>query len=225
MFSYDLKCKINKAHWACLSFSFPKTHSWFLLKRLFCFSREIAGPVKSSYFKHCTTEHTELLTNILKYAKNKQQQLVVMLFDLKNAWEVHHNLIKNVLKYHHIPPSIINFINSLYSDYFILITTKDFITNLIKVNCGVLQRDCLLPLIFNLCVNTLIKSIENKKVGYLGYILDRILSPHYCFQSADDTAIITALEGDNQLLFNLFTKWTSWADYTMISATALVWKS
>ena len=77
-----------------------------------------------------TIEHTELLTNILKHAKNKQQQLIVSVFDLKNAFgEAHHNLIKTDLKCHHIPPCIINLINSLYSDYFISITTKDFITN------------------------------------------------------------------------------------------------
>ena len=103
--------------------------------------------------------------------------------------------------------------NSLYSDYFISITTKDFITNPIKVNHGVLQGDCLSQLIFNLCINTLIKSIENKKVGCLGrYVLDKILIPRHWFQFADDTAIITALEGNNQLLCNVFTKWTSWAD-------------
>ena len=101
-----------------------------------------------------TIEHTELLTNYLKQAKSKQRQLVVTLFDLKNAFgEVHHNLIKNVLKYHHIPPSIINLVNSLYSDYFISIITKDFITNPIKVSRGVLQGECFSPLIFNLCVN------------------------------------------------------------------------
>ena len=116
-----------------------------------------------------TIEHTELLTNVLKHVKNKQQQLVVTLFDLKNAvGEAHHNLIKTVLKYHHIPPSIINLINSLYSDYFITITAKDFITNPIKFNGGVLQGDCLSPLILNLCLNTLIKSIKNEKVGCLG---------------------------------------------------------
>ena len=109
-----------------------------------------------------TIEHTELLTNILKHAKNKQQQLIVSVFYLKNAFgEAHHNLIKTDLKCHHIPPCIINLINSLYSDYFISITTKDFITNPIKVNCGFLQGDCLSPLLFNLCVNTLIMSIES----------------------------------------------------------------
>ena len=61
-------------------------------------------------------------------------------------------------------------------------------------------------------MNTLIKSIEHEEVSCLGYVLDKILSPPHWFQFAGDTAIITALEGDNQLLCNIFTKWTSWAD-------------
>ena len=122
-------------------------------------------------------------------------------------------LIKNLIKkYDHISPSIINLINRLYSDYFISITAKDFITNPSKFNRGVLQGDCLSPLIFNLCVNTLIKSIEDEKVGCLGCVLDKTLSPGHWYQFADYTAIITALEGDNQLLCNVFTKWTSWTD-------------
>ena len=43
----------------------------------------------------------------------------------------------------------------------------------------------------------------------LGNILDKI---RHWFQIADDTAITTALEGYNQLLCNVFTKWTSWTD-------------
>ena len=158
-------------------------------------------------------EHTELLSCILKEAKTKQRQLVVTLFDLKNAFgEVHHNLIKSVLKYHNIPTSVIDLINSLYSDYSISITTKDFVTNPIKVKRGVLQGDCLSPLIFNLCMNTLIKSIKSEKISCLGYVLDKILTPRHWLQFADDTAIVTSLQEDNQLLCNVFSKWCSWAD-------------
>ena len=35
------------------------------------------------------------------------------------------------------------------------------------------------------------------------------------FKFADDTAIVTALEQDNQLLCNAFTKWSSWADLSI----------
>ena len=58
-------------------------------------------------------------------------------------------------------------------------------------------------------MNTHIKSIESKKIGCLGYVLDKILSPCHWFQFADDTAIITALEEDNQLIDNVFTKWAN----------------
>ena len=61
-------------------------------------------------------------------------------------------------------------------------------------------------------MNILIKSIENEKFGCLGYVSDKILSPCHWFQFADNTAIITALEGDNQLLCSVVTKWTSWAN-------------
>ena len=53
-------------------------------------------------------------------------------------------------------------------------------------------------------MNTLIKSI-----GCLGYVLDKIFSPRHWFQFTDNTAIITTLEEDNQLLCNV---WTSSAD-------------
>ena len=44
------------------------------------------------------------------------------------------------------------------------------------------------------------------------YIYKGCLRPKHWFQFADDTAIVTALEKDSQLLCNIFIKWTSWAD-------------
>ena len=41
---------------------------------------------------------------------------------------------------------------------------------------------------------------------------NRALSPKHCFQFADDTAIVTALERDKQLLCNAFLKCSMWAD-------------
>ena len=61
--SYDSNCKIKGAHWACISYSDPQTNSWFLdlfvvIKKLMCFSREIAGQVKIPYFKHWCIVYT-----------------------------------------------------------------------------------------------------------------------------------------------------------------------
>ena len=63
--------------------------------------------------------------------------------------EVHHNLIQSVLGYHHIPHHISNIINSLYTDFQTSIITSKFYTPFIHVGRGVLQGDCLSPLLFN----------------------------------------------------------------------------
>ena len=163
-----------------------------------------------------TVEHTELLSHLVKHARKKQKQLVVTLLDLKNAFgEVHHELIKKILKYHHIPDEVISLVTSLYTDFVVSISTDEFTTNPIVVNRGVLQGDSLSPLLFNLIVNTLIQTIKNKKIECLGYSYHEALRPKHWFQFADDTAIVTALEQDNQLLCNAFTKWSSWADLSI----------
>ena len=103
-------------------------------------------------------------------------------------------------------------VRSLYDGFKISVAGDGYITNPIRVDRGVLQGDSLSPLLFNMCVNTLINTIEDKRIKCMGYIAEKILSPCHWFQFADDTAIVTALEEDNQRLLNLFTKWSSWAD-------------
>ena len=72
--------------------------------------------------------------------------------------------------------------------------------------------DCLSPLLFNLCVNSLINTIKDERIHCLGYVNDVSLRPRHWFQFADDAAIISAHNEDNQLLCNAFSKWSSWAD-------------
>ena len=50
-----------------------------------------------------TVEHTELMSYLIDQACNKQRGLVITLLDLRNAFgEVHHELIKSVLRFHNI---------------------------------------------------------------------------------------------------------------------------
>ena len=161
-----------------------------------------------------TIEHTELLTHLIKQAKKKQRQLVVTLFDLKNAFgEVYHKLISKVLCHHHIPEEVtIEMIASQYDNYYISVLIKNYITSPVKVERGILQGDSFSPLLFNLIINTLIQSINNDKVKCSGYVYDVASSTRHWFQFADDTTIVSASEEDNQLLCNVFSKWTTWAD-------------
>ena len=163
-----------------------------------------------------TLEHTSLLAPIINRARSRKRSLVTTLLDLKNAFgEVHHNLIGKVLRYHHVPNHVQQLISALYTDVKISIITRDFNTSFLPVGGGVRKGDCLSPLIFNMCFNTFTQYIKAEKFRQFGYSNsnDSGLSfrPVHWFQFADDAAVITGNERENQLLLNCFTIWCQWA--------------
>ena len=97
------------------------------------------------------------MSHLINYARQKQRSLIVTLIDLKNAFgEVHHELIRAVLRFHHIPRSIEKFILHLYDGFHISVAVNGFLTDPIPVQRGILQEDCLSLLISNMCVYILI---------------------------------------------------------------------
>ncbi len=159
-----------------------------------------------------TLEHTAHMTNIINKARIKQRSLIITLLDFKNAFgEVHHNLIQSVLEYHHIPDHIKNIVESLYTDFKTSIITSEFHTPFMTVGRGVLQGDCLSPLLFNMCFNTFIQHIKADKYRQFGFTFN-FLNPIHWFQFADDAAVITGQESENQHLLNRFSIWCQWAN-------------
>ena len=120
-----------------------------------------------------------------------------------------------MLKYHHIPNHVNEIIEHLYKDFKTSITTKEFVTPLLKIEKGVLQGDCLSPLLFNLCMNSFINSLQTKEFGQLSYRTSKLLTPRNWFQFADDAIAISATEYDNQTLVNAFCRWCNWAKMTI----------
>ena len=117
-----------------------------------------------------TLEHTAQMADIINKARIKQRSVVIALLDLKNAFgEVHHNLIQSVLDYHHIPDHVKLVIKSLYTNFQTSIVTSEFQTPFISVGRGVLQGDCLSPLLFNMCFNTFIQHIKAEKYRQFGF--------------------------------------------------------
>ena len=76
-------------------------------------------------------------------------------------------------------------VHSLYDGFKISVAGDGYVRNPIRVDRGVLQGNSLSPLLFN----TLIKTIEDKKIKCMGYVAKKTLSPRHWFQYADDTAI------------------------------------
>ena len=84
--------------------------------------------------------------------------------------------------------------------------TDGFVTDFIHMKEGVLQGDCFSPLMFNLIINTFIHSVKHEQYEQFDYKFVRYLTPRQGYQFADDAAVISGLESENQILLNLFSR-------------------
>ena len=160
------------------------------------------------------TEHTELLTHIMKDSKRHNRSLVVTLLDLKNAFgEVHHDLIRASLKYHHLPEIFVDLFNSIYKDCAISVSANNQWTNLISIEKGVFQGDPCSPLLFNLCFNTLMRTLKKTNLANLGYIWGPKHSTNECawLQFADVAVILSKNSSDAQSLLDIFVARCKWS--------------
>ena len=97
--------------------------------------------------------------------KRHQRSLVPGdILDLCNVFgEVHHHLLPVVLRFHHMPDSVVQLIDSnLYQDFRMTVVTNSYSTRILHVGKGVLQGNCLSPLLFNLLVNNFIRYIQSE---------------------------------------------------------------
>ena len=96
------------------------------------------------------------------------------------------------------------------------IISDGFTTPAIPFQHGVLQNDCIRPLLFNLCFNTSMQFMKQEKYAQLGFspqdaISDHLSHPIHWFQLIYDAAVVTSDECANQLFLNCFTRWCQWA--------------
>ena len=62
-----------------------------------------------------------------------------------------------------------------------------------------------------MCFNTFIEHIKTEKYRQFFFLLQTVTSVHW-FQFADDVAVITGQESENQHLLSRFSIWCKWAD-------------
>ena len=165
------------------------------------------------------TEHTQILSHMMKDSKRHQRSLFVTLLDLRNAFgEVHHNLIRCALRYHHVPSRIVDIINDIYTDSFVQVSYNNQSTPLIKVERGVLQGDPSSPLLFNLCFNTLMTTVSDLRYQQSGYMWGTAGGKSHWrswLQFADDAALIAHDSKGAQSLLDVSVAWCAWAEMTL----------
>ena len=87
------------------------------------------------------------------------------------------------LSFYNIPVSLIDLVMCAFDEFYLSITSKSFLTNPIKVDRGVLQGDSLPPLLFYLCICTLVNTVKNDKLNCFVYVYDFPFKPCNWFQS------------------------------------------
>ena len=97
---------------------------------------------------------------------------------------------------------------SLYTNFQTSIITEQSSTPFIAIGRGVLQGDCLSPLLFNMSFNTFIQHIKFEKYSQLGFWKFNKYgipcNPIHWLQFVDDAAVISSQEKENQILLNRF---------------------
>jgi hypothetical protein len=164
------------------------------------------------------TEHTSMLSHMLEDAKRHHRSMVVTLLDLRNAFgEVSHSLIFSALSMHNIPPQIINFISNIYQSASVSISVNNSISSNISVSRGVLQGDPCSPLLFNICFNTLVHTINQEKFKSLGLAWGPSSNPCATswLQFADDSALISHDCRSAQSLVDIAVAWCNWSKMSL----------
>jgi hypothetical protein len=155
------------------------------------------------------SEHSQLLGHIMQDAKRHQRTLVVTLIDLRNAFgEIHHNLIKCALSFHHVPDHIVQIITDIYTNTAVQVAhhKSQATTAPVPVERGVLQGDPCSPLLFNMRFNILMLTISAPKYQQFGYLWgpSSTLHPSSWLQFADDTALISNTVNGAQSLLDVY---------------------
>ena len=111
-------------------------------------------------------EHTAILSQLIKEARNKKKNLVVTWLDIANAYgSIPHNVISAALEAAHVPEKTRDLIASYYSDVKIRFTTKHFTTEWQRLEKGIITGCTLSVILFSLTMCWLVESVRDVTKG------------------------------------------------------------
>ena len=111
-------------------------------------------------------EHTALLSQLIREAKEGRKNLVVTWLDIANAYgSIPHSLIMTSLRKANVPEEECKLIESYYSDVQIRFTTKHFTTEWQKLEKGIVTGCTLSVILFSLAMTMLVESAKRETKG------------------------------------------------------------
>ena len=111
-------------------------------------------------------EHTAILSQLIQEAKQNKKNLVVTWLDIANAYgSIPHKLMEIALQRAHIPNGVRKLIASYYNEISIRFTTKQFTTDFLKIEKGIITGCTLSVILFALTITMLVLSIKKETKG------------------------------------------------------------
>ena len=161
-------------------------------------SQKSARPSEGCY------EHTFILQSLVADAQRLRRNLCLSWLDLRNAFgSVPHDVISTTLSHIGIPDTLTKLITNVYTNASTVIRTPAGNTSPIPIQAGVKQGCPLSPILFNLCVELILRSVnakaESLRSGPAKHHGHHISVLAY----ADDLVIITRKPDDLQQLLSI----------------------
>ena len=155
-------------------------------------------------------EHSFMLYEALKEAKDEQRQIVIAWIDLANAYgSVRHNLIQFALDWYHIPKEIQALLFNYYEKLMAKIVTKEWSTDFFLFDIGLFQG-CVISAILFLCVFQLLLDFLKPLQEKHGYLIKQINIRAIAEAYADDLALVTKDARGNQICCDRTDIWLEW---------------
>ena len=106
-------------------------------------------------------EHTGVLTQLLREAKESKGNLTVLWLDLANAYgSMPHKLVEEALKRHHVPPSMCDLIADYYKNFWLRACSGSVTSEWQTLEKGIITGCAMSAVLFSLTMNMLVKAAE-----------------------------------------------------------------
>ena len=141
-------------------------------------------------------EHNAAMEEVIKDVRSKKRTAHITFFDLEDAYgSVPGSLIQETLRRNHLPPNILSYFSSCYSNCQAVVDTPNWRSNPFKFCRGVFQGDPVSPVIFLMAFNPVLLhlKLQEETIGYKLNNAHIVTLPY-----ADDFCLITTHKSTHQ---------------------------
>ena len=186
---------------ATRSLSYMKVNGYYDLGIQKGFINDMAG----------CAEHTTMLSELLRNAKQTNRQITVCWTDLENAFgSLRHDLIQFALDWYHFPIEFRSFVYDYYEGLYIKVRTSKWITEPVALLMGIFQGCPLSVQLFNIVWNIALDMVESSPAK--GYRLKEAGIEKRQLSYMDDETVIASSPEEAQLVLDALDSYLSWTE-------------